>query len=348
MNFSNKNYIRNAGGLYHKTNDIYDYGKIGITDEITAINDAVVTLDKNSYPLPTDASKVIFNKDRGKILAIVGKDYKLVTHKECFNEFYKKSDFQNILKAHSDYTCHYWNTGTAIKAVITFNDNLNITSSTDTGKMSIVIWNSVDAKTSFQAQLGLVRVLCANGMIFLNTKNLNDFRIRQKKTSGFFINQIASDFSKSVDMFQSNIKWLNKLNETFLSELWIKNFLILMCTRNKSQGMSKKNLSQKRFRFLYSLFQKYEKEMGPTAYALFNALTDDSTRPNQEWFDAKTGNTLSSGKTIDECRLQVIGKQRQLEWLKAISVEYGKLIFFIKDDMNKESLNAVDYTSSIE
>jgi hypothetical protein len=53
---------------------------------------------------------------------------------------------------------------------------------------------------------------------------------------------------------------------------------------------------------------------------------------------------VSSGRTTDDCQLQVIGRKRELEWLRAISVGYGRNLFFTSNDQ----YNNIDYTSSIE
>ena len=45
---------KNAGGKYHQTNDVYDYGNTGIDDKVIATTNAVVqlTLKQCSYKLP--------------------------------------------------------------------------------------------------------------------------------------------------------------------------------------------------------------------------------------------------------------------------------------------------------
>ena len=340
---------KNAGGKYHQTNDVYDYGNTGIDDKVIATTNAVVqlTLKQCSYKLPDTNSKIIFNETKGKILAVLGKDYNLVTHVTCLNAFYKSDNFKKFLnKSSSGYKCHYWNTGTAIKVVIILNDEVPITNDGDTGRMSIVGWNSIDGRSTFTFLLGMVRIECTNGMLFVDQTNMDHLEIKAKKSIGFDIDAIAGTFSKSLEAFDSNIEWLRKLANTPLSDLQVKNFLILLTLRSKKKDVTKENLNQTRFRFLYHLFLKYrdKKKMGSTAYALYNALTDDSTRPNQEWLDTKTCNNVSSGRTTDECQLQVIGRQRELEWLRAISVGYGKNLFFTSNDQ----YNNVDYRYAIK
>tara|TARA_R100000789_G_C2994891_1_gene147163 strand:- start:17 stop:1057 length:1041 start_codon:yes stop_codon:yes gene_type:complete len=331
---------------YHKTKNVFDFGNTGIDDNIIATKKAIVEVNNGSYKLPDTNSKVIFNETKGKILAVLGSEYKLVTHLQSLNEFYTKGEFQKLLEKHPNYECQYWNSETTLKAMITFDNVFPITSDYDTGKMLVVIWNSIDGRSTFFAKVGVMRLSCLNGQWFIDQTNMQHLQVRAKKSSGFNIVRLTGGFRKSLNQFDDNVAWLRKLAKTPLSDLQVKNFLILLSLRNKKKDATKDNLNQTRFRFLYHLFLKYrdKEKMGSTAYALYQAVTDDSTRPNQEWLDTKTCNNVSSGRTTDDCQLQVIGRKRELEWLRAISVGYGRNLFFTSNDQ----YNNIDYTSSIE
>ena len=98
---------------YHKTKNVFDFGSTGIDDKVIATKKAIVEVNNGSYKLPETNSKVIFNETKGKILAVLGSEYKLVTHLQSLNEFYTKGEFQKLLEKHPNYECEYWNTGTA-------------------------------------------------------------------------------------------------------------------------------------------------------------------------------------------------------------------------------------------
>lgn len=233
--------------------------------------------------IPVDKYRAIINQYTGDVLCVVTKDYKLITNKEAFElgkECYKKifdigdtKDFEvfNITTPSTKTFCHI--------DIIKKGYEVNIWKQ-EVYLPYIRITNSYNRTKSLSFDLGFCRKLCDNGVIFEKEAiRCSFYHTRQ------IIKEIQFDIlpEKLDELRRKFIEYANKLSEVSVPKpkavpLMLK-ILDIKFDLDKKDGELKGEI--KRMDEIEEragrLAEKYYKQLGENAYAIFNACTDYAT-----------------------------------------------------------------------
>ena len=234
--------------------------------------------------IPVDKYRAIINQYTGDVLCVVTKDYKLITNKEAFElgkECYKKifdtgetKDFEvfNIITPSTKTFCHI--------DIIKKGYEVNIWKQ-EVYLPYIRITNSYNRTRSLSFDLGFCRKLCDNGVIF----EKEAIRFSFYHTRQIIREKIQFDIlpEKLVELRRKFIEYAKKLTEFSVPKpkavpLMFKILDIRFNLDKKDEELGREIKRRDEIKERAGrLAEKYYKQSGENAYAIFNACTDYAT-----------------------------------------------------------------------
>lgn len=278
----------------------------------------------------TSRYKAIVNLDTNEIVSVVSNNYKLLSNKEAlqlaketFATLFPKvspDDFLpfKVIAPSTLASCH----------IDLVHKNVKLSSTKweqDTWYPFLRMSNSYNRTLAFSLELGFVRKLCSNGVIF-NKKTIavkfshDKLRIEELSTSFLDLQSYYEDF-------------VTHLHEARDLKLKHEHFFLLVCKAlnlnfnlESKSAPTRKNEHErleKSKNIIHQISEAYIKEQGENAYALFNTLTDFVSHQDQY-------------KTIRAYNITPNTYYRRTgEWLKDFLLQANKQDFKIDEYINK-------------
>jgi hypothetical protein len=234
--------------------------------------------------------KTLINERTGMPMSVVSTSYRTVSNEEIFNSFLRNVIDSGIDATDAEVNVKFANNGA--KTMVDFRfPNETITTAGDTSptQLQIVALNSFDGSTRYVTKVGGFRIKCLNGQII-------------GKTVGAY----SSTHNPSLDVDAGAAKVIAMLqNFRTAGEYWTS----MMARRiNDDTAMAvigqffnvdhndQKAMSTKTVLTVVNKWDAYSNELGPNAYALYNALTDYVTHKTYKEDTAATGLIFNQGR----------------------------------------------------
>jgi hypothetical protein len=234
--------------------------------------------------------KTLINERTGMPMSVVSTSYRTVSNEEIFNSFLRNVIDSGIDATDAEVNVKFANNGA--KTMVDFRfPNETITTAGDTSptQLQIVALNSFDGSTRYVTKVGGFRIKCLNGQII-------------GKTVGAY----SSTHNPSLDVEAGAAKVIAMLqNFRTAGEYWTG----MMARRiNNDTAMAvigqffnvdhndQKAMSTKTVLTVVNKWDAYSNELGPNAYALYNALTDYVTHKTYKEDTAATGLIFNQGR----------------------------------------------------
>ena len=230
--------------------------------------------------------KYVIRTDTDEAIGVVGKDFGGVSHPEFFGpireawskelrfddeDFYDKEDDVEIDTRISR------NGAWALEKVTFNNHRATIETNkhkTDTA-LTLYAWHGVDGLTSNNVISGAIDFFCTNGMV---SGDYN--KIRKKNTRHFDMNRITYEMEGIYDRFIDHTQWCQKLAQTPVSVVRLKDALETMLPQRASKNM------------LNSVLNEFEVR-GANAWSVYSAFTQYATHDDRFGFrQTANDNTL--------------------------------------------------------
>ena len=285
-----------------------------------------------SVKIPVDKYRAIINQYTGDVLCVVTKDYRLITNKEALElgkECYKKifnirdtSDFEvfNIITPSTKTFCHI--------DVIKKGYEVNIWKQ-DVYLPYIRVTNSYNRTRSLSFDLGFCRKLCDNGVIFEKEAiRFSFYHTRQVMRENIHFDILPG---KLEELRRKFIDYASNLAEVAVPKpkavpLMFKILDIRFNLDKKDEELGREIKRRNEVKERASrLAEKYYKQLGENAYAIFNACTDYATH-------SKSGNMnvfadsmqKRIGNWVEEFSM---ARQRNDFSLEKYIGDYGKYLY---------------------
>jgi len=216
----------------------------------------------NSNGVRAENHKAIENTHTGKIISVVGKNYKLVPNSTIIPQFERAIINSNLNTdgIKRDITQSHGNARTVVK--YTFPEHTISIKDNDDLQLQIAVLNSYDGSWTFRSMVGAFRMLCLNGMVIGNS-----FATYKKRHSKSLDIDLATDhLRKALGIYMQTMHVWKDYPKTIISTDKV-NIIF-----NKIAGDNK--LLYKR---LSHNFLNYVSQDGATLWSVLNALTDWAT-----------------------------------------------------------------------
>lgn len=211
----------------------------------------------NSF-LDSDYQAVI-RTDNHQVLAIHGPGYHLIDNREVFGAFDEALQ-QSIL----DKTGLYWtnelanNGARSVRTYIFPAHSFKIGRDDDVVDLRIQVINSYDGSSAFTTLVGGYRVLCTNGLVIGKTFS----QTYTKHTKGFDLTAILERINHTIDVYCHNAKQWHQWSNRTINDMQAQTIINHI-----------PSISERLHTTLMNYYQKEKRQLGPTLWALFNALT---------------------------------------------------------------------------
>jgi hypothetical protein len=288
---------------------------------------------KEQTSRPTSRYKAIVNLNTKEIISVVSNNYKLLSNtealklaKETFTNLFPKVKPEDLIpfKVIAPATlasCHIDLIHKEVKLSSTKWEQ-------DTWYPFLRMSNSYNRTLAFSLELGFVRKLCSNGVIFnkktIEVKFSHD-KLKIEKLSTSFLN-LQSYYEDFVTHIQKAHNFKLNHNDFFL--LVCKALNLSFNLESKSDSTRKKELErlEKSRNIIQKISTAYINEQGENAYALFNTLTDFVSHQDQY-------------KTIRAYNITPNTYYRRTgEWLKDFLFQSDAKDFSIKNYINNSPI----------
>lgn len=286
---------------------------------------------------PVKGSRALVNTETERTISVVSSDYRLVTNQEAldlgikaFEQLFDMLDSSkmrifNVITPRSKAYCHI--------DLIHESYNVNVWDQ-ETYLPYIRVTNSYNRYRALSFDIGFVRELCSNGMIF------------DKESIAFQYHHTERSLKLGVN-FRTGYGKLKRLEEQFIAdvthlreiEVPFRFALAILCRALKIRfhlhsGDSKKmRRAERRFNYFceetYPIIERYYKQFGENAYALFNAMTEYASSNIPRLTNAHTTDTL---------------QRRAGDWMRSFLVESEQGSF----DLGEYADDYKDYCDSVE
>jgi len=234
--------------------------------------------DTGVRTVPEEVGRAVFRTDEKKTIAIVGKNYKLLNHKDLYQTVNRELDnsyreFNNI-----DVRDQVFDSGALVKRTIVCKDeqykvHIPTKNGDDFQYLRFDIFNSYNMKMAFHFVFGGYGGYCANLQVFngkafvkhygKHTKNLQDL-------------ELVNDIGRLVDNYLVQANRMSTWGVKELPRLDYANtfFKNTMCKGSKHTA---NKVNQKRLETLNHLFSREKDRWGNTVWSLYNTMTHWAT-----------------------------------------------------------------------
>ena len=213
--------------------------------------------------------KYVVNKNTDEYIAIVGKDFKCVSHGEFFNK---------VINATTDNMSAHDMEGAEITWKDAHNNGWammdmrlpNVVKKIQTDKKEfslmkrIIALHGVDGTCSNTAIFGAIDFFCLNGQI-----RGNHDRVMRKNTAGLCMEKFASDLQKSQQDFNEHAKQMQRWANSSLMQVNVKDLLKDIVKDANPEKM-------------YSLYRSEVTNRGDNLFALYSAFTNYATYADEQ------------------------------------------------------------------
>jgi len=216
-------------------------------------------------PTKVADKKYVINTDTGEYLGVVGNDFNTETHKDFFHTvqdtMLEKLSPQEVQGATISWKSAKNNAWALMDITLP-----NVTTKIVTDRhettiaQRIISLRAVDGSCSNQVFFGAIDFFCTNGMI----RGEHD-KVRRKNTSGFNVDNFATQLRKSNEDFQMQTRQIQKWAETSLATVDVKAFLEKLM---KSERQAEK---------MFMLYNQEVSTRGRNKFALYSAFTNYAT-----------------------------------------------------------------------
>lgn len=292
--------------------------------------------------ISTKNHKAVVNQSSGEIISVVGSKYKLVSNeqaieigKQIFTQLYPKVKSDELIpfKVFAPLSKAY-----AVIDLIHKDVNFSVWDQ-EAWLPYLRTTNSYNLSYALSFEIGFVRKLCSNGVLF--NKRTMKLKYRHSKANNLEILNDKSQIKATSDIF---IKQCNRLRKYEMpKELMIP---LVFQILNINLNLPDKRQIDRKVKYLNNLIEAinalttmYFEELGPNAYAAFNVMTELVSHQNKyknltgfnynihsfytkptDWMDDFSKKCSADrfifmdylGKTIES--LEDIKEKTQLEW----------------------------------
>ena len=227
--------------------------------------------------------KYVIRTDTDEAIGVVGKDFGGVSHPDFFGPIREAWSFElgytdTINPNEVDIDTRISRNGAWALEKVTFNNHRATIETnkhkTDTA-LTLYAWHGVDGLTSNNVISGAIDFFCTNGMV---SGDYN--KIRKKNTRHFDMNRITYEMEGIYDRFIDHTQWCQKLAETPISVVRLKDALENMLPKRASKNM------------LNSVLSEFEVR-GANAWSVYSAFTQYATHDDRFGFrQTANDNTL--------------------------------------------------------
>lgn len=276
--------------------------------------EAVVGKNGDTRRISIPGKKALVNQRTGHVLGVVSRDYRVVTNQEavslardvCEKAFPGLSSVEWEAKRaaaprtlsyafidlmHRTHVLNYWDN--EIKKDDPFTPFLRVT-------------NSFNGARALRFDIGFMRKHCSNGVIFeeevatIKASHSKEALAQLKiEITSRSLPQMWDEFSK----FLTSVRSISM--DTTQSTLALKTVLRLPASKPEDKPARVEGLNALSADFSTRL-ERYQKELGSNAYAVFNTLTDIAARPPQSPLFQKDRDTIEkrSGRWLKDLARQ--------------------------------------------
>lgn len=271
------------------------------------------------------ASQVVINMETGNALGVVSRDYKLITNndaidlgRKCCQELLEleNADALEIFNVIAPSTASYCHIDLVYKG---YEMNLFDSPTKPDIYFPIVrVTNSYNTTRALRFNIGFCRTICLNGTIF-ESETIKFIYSHVKHEIGKPIKfNIEKDKMRNlIDEFKSVMKGLKDLTVKMDSCRLVFNIVFGMPDLIKADinDMDKEeyySLTE----HIEKLFDKYYKEEGGNAYALFNIITDMASHPPDNKFFRRDINAMqrTAGAWAHDLRKRIGDDKDGFKW----------------------------------
>jgi len=209
-----------------------------------------------------DKFRAVVREDTNEVLAVHGKGYKLARNEDIFPQFEDGLRMSNLDLTDMYTKVELNDNGASVVKTYHFPAHSVEINNYDAVDMQLRVRNSYDGRWAFSTILGGFRLLCSNGM-----------------TIGDTFMSTYGRHTKGLDVSES-IKKVDNAAEIYLNhqEVW-KHWANRAVTEGQVMTLLRDEMKfpEAYVSMITGLFMKEAQGMGPTIWALFNALTFWST-----------------------------------------------------------------------
>lgn len=207
--------------------------------------------------------QAVIRTDTHQVLGIHGMAYKLLSNQDAFNAF-DEALYESSLDL-SDMRIKNEMSHNGGRAYRTYNfpaHSIAIGRKNDLVNLKLQVSNSYDASLAFSTRLGGYRLLCTNGMV-IGTTFMHQ---SMKHTKALDLGNVVSRLNQAIGIYLDSSSEWQRWSRRRISQEQAKNIIEAFPGSN-----------DKLHTLLLDTYQQETAELGPTVWALFNALTHYST-----------------------------------------------------------------------
>ena len=229
----------------------------------------------------TNRHKAIINENTKEIVSIVSSNYKLLSNKEAiergksaFKTLFPKVDIDElipfkVIAPNSLASCH----------IDFIHRDVKLSDSDweqDTWFPFLRVSNSYNRTVAFKLELGFVRELCSNGVIFQkDTLEIKQYHDKELKANFIEISERLKQYEKAFVAHLNRLKSI-KIESKLVFDVVCKVLNLKFDVNNQNPNVRDREIGRKEktMSIINEITQAYFNEMSGTAYAVMNVLSD--------------------------------------------------------------------------
>ena len=211
--------------------------------------------------------KAIINNDTGNVISTVGLGYKTVSNEQIFSAFCKSIEESGIDATDCDIDVDQTDTGARAMVTFTFPEVSMKTVHSDESEtvLQLCALNSFDGSTRYVVKAGGLRMKCLNGQILGNIVSSHS----SYHTKSLDVTSSAQSIFDMVEDFNEAKDYWGGMMQQLVSADHVRQVLAKFLYLDDYNDENNKRMQQ-----CMQLWSEYREEMGSTAYALYNVMTD--------------------------------------------------------------------------
>lgn len=203
--------------------------------------------------------QAVVRLDTNQVLAVHGPGYNLIENREVFGAF-DEALSQSVL----DKDGMYWkdelanNGARSVRTYVFPAHSFRIGRSDDVVDLRVQVINSYDGSMAFTTLVGGYRLICTNGMVIGKTFA----HTYTKHTKGFELGTILERIDNAIEIYAQNAREWHRWTDRTITDVQVNQVIATL------PGNSERLTNN-----LMDYYQNEKRHLGPTLWALFNALT---------------------------------------------------------------------------
>lgn len=270
-NLSNMETRKISSEVEHDTTLSNSYTKVmGLMespDFFTPVEAPLKTVCKGKE-IPVPNKKAIVNEDDGKVVSVVGKDYKLILNSEIFGEFDRALSESEIDLTDAYKTVNICRGGA--QTILGYSFPAYETTITDrvvgdVVRLAVQARNSYDGFTMFSANFSQMRLACMNSMVAAT--DISYFA--GKHTQQLVVEHAVEKIKRSIDVFMNNADLYRRWADTPVSDDEAVKLFQKFCVKSGYKTeFNEKKVDEHTNQWLIETGK-----LGKNRWALYNTLT---------------------------------------------------------------------------